>query len=173
MVPKYHEMETDMTATPVIRAAGEGEQRWFYGGGTMTWKVTEEQSGGALFLFEDEMTQGKMTPWHCHPDSDELVYLIEGEVLVNIDGDERRLTTGATWFTPRGVSHAFTVLSPTARTLSLQTPGSSQAFYWGASEPAGKGAAPVDFDRIRAVAVETGATVVQGPPPFAKESASA
>ena len=156
------------SATPIIRDTGEGERRWFYGGGTHTWKVTEEQSGGAFFLFEDAMTQGKMTPWHCHADTDEVVYVLEGEILVNVDGEERRITTGGMWMTPRGVPHAFTVLSETSRLLSFQTPGSSQAFYWGASEAATTdGPGPVDFERIGVVANETGATTVMGPPPFA------
>jgi quercetin dioxygenase-like cupin family protein len=156
-----------MAATPTIKAAGEGERRWFYGGGTMTWKITEADSDGALTSFEDEMTQGKLTPWHCHPNSEEIAYLVEGECLVNIDGQEQRLTTGAMWFVPRGVSHAFTVVSPTARILSFQVPGTAGRFYWDASEPAGAGEGPVDFDRVRAVAAATGATDLQGPPPFA------
>ena len=156
-----------MTPTPVIRAAGEGDRRWFYGGGTHTWKVNNEQSGGSLFMFEDEMTEGKMTPWHCHPECDELIYLLEGEVRINIDGNEREIGAGGSWFTPRGVSHAFIVLSPTAKVLSIQTPGRVESFYWGASEAAGEGDGPVDFDRIRAVAADTGQTTVQGPPPFA------
>jgi quercetin dioxygenase-like cupin family protein len=156
------------TATPVIRNAGEGDRRWFYGGGTHTWKVTAEESGGAFFLFEDVMAQGKMTPWHCHPDTEEMVYVLEGEILMNVDGDERRVGTGGVSMSPRGVPHAFTVVSESARLLSFQTPGSSQAFYWNASEPAtNEGPGPVDFDRIRGVAEETGATTVLGPPPFA------
>jgi quercetin dioxygenase-like cupin family protein len=157
-----------MTATPIIRAAGEGQRRWFYGGGTHTWKVTTEESAGAFFVFEDEMTQGKMTPWHCHANTDELIYVLEGEIDVNVDGVEQRIAAGGMWMTPRGVSHAFTVVSPKARLLAFQTPGSSQAFYWDASEPAqSDDAGPVDFDRIRAVATATGATTVLGPPPFA------
>ena len=35
-------------ATATIKAAGEGERRWFYGGGTHTWKVTEADSGGTV-----------------------------------------------------------------------------------------------------------------------------
>jgi len=37
--------------------------------------------------------------------------------------------------TPRGVPHAFVVVSATARLLCLHTPGCCQAFYWDASEP--------------------------------------
>jgi quercetin dioxygenase-like cupin family protein len=155
-----------MGATPVIKAAGEGERRWFAGGGMHTWKVTGEQSGGAFSMFEDEMTQGKATPWHSHPDSDELIYLLEGEVDVNIDGQTQRVSTGGLWMTPRGVSHAFVVVSPTARLLAIQTPGSAGQFYWDASDPAEDSAAAVDFDRIREVANATRVTDVQGPSPF-------
>jgi quercetin dioxygenase-like cupin family protein len=167
VVLKYHNEEATM-ATPVIRQAGEGERRWFYGGGTHTWKVTADESGGSFFLFEDEMTEGKMTPWHCHPDSDELAYVIEGEIEVNIDGRVERVGAGGVIMTPRGVSHAFQVVSPKARILALQTPGSAEAFYYGASEPAADVEGEVDFDRIRDLAASTGITEVQGPPPFAR-----
>ena len=70
------------------------------------------------------------------------------------------------WFVPRGTNHAFTVLSPTARVLAVQVPGTAARFYWDASEPAGDGEGPVDFDRIGQVAQATGATTVLGPPPF-------
>lgn len=153
-------------ATPSIKAADEGERRWFYGGGVHTWKVTEADSDGAVSCFEDEMTEGKMTPWHCHPASDELTYLIEGTCHVNIDGRKQIVEAGSTWFVPRGVSHAFTVLSPTARVLGIQTPGTAARFYWEASEPAGEEDGVVDFDRIREVAMSTGVTQVLGPPPF-------
>ena len=70
---------------------------------------------------------------------------------------------------PRGLPHAFMVLSPVARMLCLHTPGSAEAFYWGASEPdSGDGAPkPVDLDRIRASAGQHGGIDLLGPPPFA------
>jgi hypothetical protein len=121
---------------------------------------------------EDELTQGKTTPWHCHPDSDETVYLLEGECDINIDGHERRIAAGGMWMTPRGVPHAFVVVSPVARLLAFHTPGTSAPFYWNASEPAGDDAGPLDFDRIGAAAAETGQTKVLGPPPFAPAGSS-
>jgi hypothetical protein len=48
----------------------------------------------------------------------------------------------------------------------IQVPGTAARFYWDASEPAGDGEGPVDFDRIGQVAQATGATTVLGPPPF-------
>jgi hypothetical protein len=70
---------------------------------------------------------------------------------------------------PRGVPHAFLVTSETARILCLETPGSSEAFYRGASEPLTRSleaSAPVDFDRVRASAALNGGIVILGPPPF-------
>jgi quercetin dioxygenase-like cupin family protein len=157
-----------MAATPVVRRAADGERRWFYGGGLHTWKVTTQESDGTFFLYEDELTEGKMTPWHRHPDSDEVIYVLAGDVDVNLDGDEQQLTAGDLWMAPRGVPHAFTVVSPTARLLSFQAPGTAEAFYRDASAPVTDGGpGPVDFDRVRSVAAATGATDVLGPSPFA------
>ena len=52
----------------IVRADGEGEKLWFYGGGVHTWKATSAETGGAFLLFEDVMTKGKVTPLHQHLD---------------------------------------------------------------------------------------------------------
>jgi quercetin dioxygenase-like cupin family protein len=154
-------------ARAITRQAGEGERRWFYGGGTHTWKATPEETNGAFFLFEDEMTEGKVTPLHTHPDADEMTYVLEGEIEVRIGNREQRIGAGGMSFVPRGIAHAFRVVSPTARLLAWQNPGAGGAFFWNASEPAGDdGQGPVDFERIAEVAAETGAVDILGPPPF-------
>jgi len=157
------------TVPPVVRADDDGERRWFFGGGHHTWKVRAAETNGAFFLFEDRMEQGKMTPLHTHPEADETMYMLEGEILMHLDGREHRVAAGATVMAPRGLPHAFMVLSPVARMLCLHTPGSAEAFYWGASEPdSDEGASkPVDLDRIRASAGQHGGIELLGPPPFA------
>jgi quercetin dioxygenase-like cupin family protein len=157
-----------MAAGPVVRAEGEGEKRWFFGGGIHTWKATADDTGGACILFEDTLQRGKTTPLHVHPNETEMVYVIDGEILIHLDGKEQRVARGGTVVTPGGVPHAFTVTSEVARLLFLQTPGSGEAFYRGASEPLGDGAGPVDIARVGEAAQRTGATVILGPPPFAK-----
>jgi quercetin dioxygenase-like cupin family protein len=163
-------MTTASTVSPVIRAGGEGEVRWFYGGGTHTWKATAEETGGAFLLFEDAMDGGKVTPLHIHPESDETMYVLEGEILFHMDGGEHRLGVGGVAVAPRGVPHAFCVVSESARLLCLHTPGSCQDFYWGASEPIGPGTAPgpVDFERVGASARQHGGIEILGPPPFTR-----
>jgi quercetin dioxygenase-like cupin family protein len=156
------------TIPPVVRADGGGERRWFYGGGHHTWKVRAAETNGAFFLFEDRMEQGKMTPLHTHAEADETMYVLEGELLVYLDGRQHRVAAGGTVMAPRGLPHAFMVLSPVARMLCLHTPGSGEAFYWGASEPepGDEASQPVDFDRIRASAERHGGIELLGPPPF-------
>jgi quercetin dioxygenase-like cupin family protein len=151
------------TLTATVRQQGEGERAWFCGGGTFTWKVTGAESGAAFFMFEDQLEQGKVTPLHLHPNADETFYLLEGEILLHIDGDEIALSAGGLAVFPRRVPHAFMVTSPTARMLAFQNPAEGEAFYRHASEDH---PTPVDFERIRAAAEATGAIEILGPPPF-------
>jgi quercetin dioxygenase-like cupin family protein len=156
------------TLTATVRDNGEGERRWFCGGGLQTWKATSSETGGAFLLFEDDLDGGKVTPLHIHPDADETFVMLDGEIMLHIDGQPRSLGAGGVAVIPRGVPHAFLVTSAKARMLCLQTPGSGEAFFRHASEPAVDGTAPpsVDFDRVRAAAEETGAIEILGPPPF-------
>lgn len=164
------------TAISIVRADGEGERLRFHGGGLITMKATTEETGGAFLLFEDLMAQGKTTPLHVHEDEDETLYVLDGEIRVQIDGDEHVVGTRGMAVAPRGVPHAFLVTSPTARVLTLQTPGSAEAFYRAASEPAGDATdpvGPVDFDRVREAAQRCGGMRVLGPSPFARADAAA
>jgi quercetin dioxygenase-like cupin family protein len=151
----------------IVRDGGEGEKLWFHGGGVHTWKVTAAETHGLLGVVEDVLERGKMTPLHAHPDSDEVVYVLEGEILVHTDGAPRTVSKGGVIFNPRGVPHAFAVTSERARILSMMTPAANvESFYRKASIPGESG--PVDFAKVGAAAKETGATVLLGPPPFAK-----
>lgn len=154
---------------PIIRAGGEGEKRWFHGGGIHTWKVTAEETSGSVFVLEDELVRGKVTPLHRHP-HDEIVYVIEGELLHYSGGETRRVERGATILNPRGVEHAFSVVSEKARILVFNAPGAGQAFYSEASEPFTGTEGRVDFSKIGAAAKATGGTEVLGPPPFGAPS---
>jgi quercetin dioxygenase-like cupin family protein len=158
-----------MTAlTPIIQTPGQGDKQSFLGGGRHTWKLMTEDTGGTFFMFEDLMTRGKTTPLHRHPEADETVYVLEGEVLIHIDGQEHRVGVGAVTFTPKGTPHAFLVCSDHARLLTVQTPGIGQAFYRGASEPVtDETSDTVDTARIQTSAkANPRAIELLGPPPF-------
>ena len=156
------------TLGATVRDSGEGEQRWFCGGGRHTWLATSEETGGAFLLFEFVGDQGKVTPLHLHPASDETFYVLDGEILLDLAGERRALSGGGVVVVPRGVPHAFMVASPQTRFLTIQTPGTDEAFYRLASEPAPPGSLPIplDFDRVADAARQTGAIEILGPPPF-------
>jgi quercetin dioxygenase-like cupin family protein len=157
------------TALSIIRGDGEGERRWFAGGGVLTIKATSEETGGAFMLVEDHMERGKTTPLHTHPNLYETLIVIEGEILVHAEGIDHQVGSGGVAVAPRGAPHAFLVTSETARILVLQTPGSGEAFYRDASEPATEETDPgrTDWDLLRAAA-ERHPDIIQilGPPPF-------
>jgi quercetin dioxygenase-like cupin family protein len=158
------------TAAPIIRQAGEGERMWFAGGGVFTWKANAEETGGAFIMFEDHMERGKVTPLHTHPQQDEAIYVLDGEIVAHVeDAPQQRVGAGGLFFAPRGVPHAFMVSSETAHVLSVQTPGSGESFYREAGEPVTSDAdatRPADFDRLRAVAERSDCIEILGPPPF-------
>src|SRR5919199_943139 len=98
-------MSTAGTASPIVRASEEGDRRWFYGGGLHIWKAKAEETGGAFLLFEDRMDHGKVTPLHIHPDSDETMVVLEGEIIMHIDGTDHTVSAGGVASAPRGVPH--------------------------------------------------------------------
>jgi quercetin dioxygenase-like cupin family protein len=171
-------MSADTARSSLVRATDEGERRWFYGGGLHIWKATADETDGAFILFEDRMDHGKVTPLHTHPDSDETMIVLDGEIVMHLDGNEYAVAAGGIASAPRGVPHAFKVSGADgARLLCLHTPGCCQAFYWDASEAVahddtrGLEAGPVDMSRVQASATKNGGIEILGPPPFASPAA--
>ena len=158
------------SAGTIIRGEGEGERLWFAGGGVHVWKATAEETDGAFLLVEDRMTQGKTTPLHTHPNLDETLIVLEGEILVYAEGREHRVGPHGVAVATRGDAHAFMVTSESALILFLQTPGSGEVFYRDASKPSNDetdAERPPDLDRLRTSA-ERHPDIIQilGPPPF-------
>ena len=98
-----------------------------------------------------------------------MTYVIDGEIEVQADGHRSRVRSGGMSFVPKGVAHAFIVVSAEARLITMQSPGAvGQAFYRRASEPAVDDTVDrLDLDRLQAAAAANprGITIL-GPPPF-------
>lgn len=157
-------------AAPIVRADGEGERRWFAGGGVFTIKATAAETNGTFSLWEDRLVQGKTTPLHSHPHMEETLIVLDGEIVVYQDGAEHRVGPRGVAVVPRRVPHAFMVTSDSALLLALLTPGSGEPFYWDASElvtgPVDP-ARPPEWDRLRAAAARHPDIIqVHGPSPF-------
>ena len=155
----------------IIRQRDDGDQFWFAGGGIWTIKAAGEETGGSLLVFEDRVSKGKTTPLHTHPNEDELIFVLDGELLVHVEGGERVVGAGGLFIAPRGLPHAFLVTSDTAHLFCVQTPAGGESFYRSVSEPIASDAdadpaRPPDFARLREAAERSPSLELLGPPPF-------
>ena len=157
------------TPSSLVRNAEEAECRWFYGGGLHRWLVREGEVDGSFLLFEDTVEAGKRTPLHTHPEADESFYLLDGSILLHIDGDRAR--AASRWGRGRPARRAARVHGPsrTARGCSACThPAVARTSTGPPASPRSRASQPlpVDFERIKQAAMATGAMRVVGPPPF-------
>ncbi len=124
-------------------------------------------TGGAFFLSEVEMEQGKVTPLHTHP-ADESLYVLEGELLIHIDGEEFTLGTGG-FTSPLPVCRMPSRSCPPAPGSSASRPPAparrstwAPASRWHQAQTTGV----VDFDKITESGRVNGGFELVGPPPF-------
>jgi quercetin dioxygenase-like cupin family protein len=158
-------MSRQATLSPLVRRAGEGQKRWFLGGGVWTWKAASVDSGGDLIVVEVELDGGKRTPLHTHPIAESL-WVLEGQLRYRLDTEDVDLATGDYVLVPRDVPHAFLVKSDHARVLAIQPGSDCEAFYLGASEPLDGSTRETDFNRLAESAARNGGITILGPPPF-------
>jgi mannose-6-phosphate isomerase-like protein (cupin superfamily) len=105
------------------------EERLSLGEVTMVIRVSAEDSGGAMTVLE-EVPPMVDTPLHVHSREDELFYIVEGEHIITVGNEERRLGPGDALFAPRGVPHAQRRVEPgVGRELIVLTPGGFEEFF--------------------------------------------
>ena len=113
-----------MDAKGLVVQPGEGAVWNMSPGRSAALKLQNAETAESVMAFEETAPAGTDTTFHLHHDSDELIYVLNGEFTFKI-GDE--ITTGgpgACAFIPRGVAHAWknTGAEP-GRALFLYTPG--------------------------------------------------
>lgn len=122
-----------MTQGPVAEVAGEA--RW-WADGLAVIQLTAEDSGGALSIIEVTEPPNAAAPLHVHHAEDETFYILEGEVVFELDGVCRTAGPGDVIFGPRGVPHRYDVGNDGARMLFVLTPGGFDAVVRAMSVPA-------------------------------------
>jgi len=74
--------------------------------GRIQWLVTGEAQPGANVTFGFvEIEPGAKNPLMRHPNCDEVLYLLEGELDHSLEGKRYRLKPGDSIFIPRGARH--------------------------------------------------------------------
>ena len=85
--------------------ADEGDHRFFLNH-LATVKVAAGDSESGLALVEFVAPRGFGPPLHVHNEEDELMYVLDGEIRVDLaGGDSTVVSAGAVVTLPRGVQH--------------------------------------------------------------------
>jgi mannose-6-phosphate isomerase-like protein (cupin superfamily) len=113
--------------TGIGRAVGmkPGEGHTFHiGGDEITLKASKVNDADAFSLIEYSGAAQPGPPPHVHRAFEELWYILEGEVDMNIGGQVTRAGAGSVFLVPRGTPHTFQVVGPSrARWIGVFSPG--------------------------------------------------
>jgi len=126
-------------------------------------KLLGNETADSIMLFEETAPVGTETSLHLHHDSDEVAYVLAGEVTMKI-GDEVTVGgPGTCAFFPRNVPHAWkSTGGETARILFLYTPAKAGGFF---EERLARPGGAANGPEANAMRERHGWEVV-GPPPF-------
>ena len=112
-----------MGAQGIVVQSGQGPVLNFTPGRSIVLKLLGGETGDSIMMFEETIPAGTKSTFHLHHDSDEVAYVLSGEVTFKI-GDEVTVGgPGTCAFMPRDVPHAWkSTGAETGRVLFLYTP---------------------------------------------------
>jgi quercetin dioxygenase-like cupin family protein len=90
----------------------------------MLWTplVSTDQTAGQYSLMEQLMPSSSGPPPHVHDHGDEVFYILDGELVLQLGDEVVAGRTGQLVRIPGGTTHAFVVTSETARVLNFYVP---------------------------------------------------
>ena len=91
--------------------------------------VGTDTTAGRLALLETTEYQGSEPPCHRHHWEDELLYVLEGELRLFLEGQWLLVRSGRAVMVPRQIEHTFAVMTNTVCLLTVYTPGGFEGFY--------------------------------------------
>ena len=175
------DIPTDTTSTSGISSPamtelaavepGGGDHRFFLNH-LASVKVAAGESATQMSAVEFTAPRGFGPPLHMHREEDEIMYVLDGEIRLDL-GDESQVATGGTVVSlPHGIPHVFQVLSGEARFLTVTSGAKAHPTFdafvraLGASTDPTALPAPVEIDpgHVAQVCADHGIEVL-GPPP--------
>jgi quercetin dioxygenase-like cupin family protein len=107
-------------------------------------KLVGAQTNESIMMFEETVPAGTKSLFHLHRDSDEVAWVLEGEITFKIGDDVSVGGPGTCAFFPRNVRHAWKNSgSQIARVLFLYTPASAGGYV---EELMRRGGVPMNDD---------------------------
>ena len=157
----------DLLAVP----AGEGDHYHFLNH-LATVKVAAGESDSGMSAVEFTAPRGFGPPLHVHNEEDELLYVIDGRIRLDVGDEPVYAETGTMVSLPHGIPHIFQVESETARFLTVTSGRQSAPSFdrfvsaLGASTDLATLPFPTEIDpgHVAQVCAQHGIEVL-GPPP--------
>jgi quercetin dioxygenase-like cupin family protein len=150
--------------TDTMSDLGSSHDAYWWQGSLIKIKARAADTEGALGVVEGTFPEGFGPPLHVHRREDEAFYVIDGEIRVRQGHDEFVAGPGTWVWGPRGVPHAFKVVSERARALVIVTPGGFERMFEEGGVPAREADEPpeqaYDPDAARAMSQRFGFEVV-------------
>src|SRR5467141_4208675 len=116
-------MDTPNIAVPPGRDPGSP-------GRSFALKLRGGETRDSIMMFEETVPAGTKSTFHLHRDSDEVAYVLSGEITFKIGGEITVGGPGTCAFMPRGVPHAWkNTGAETGRVLFLYTPAGAGGFF--------------------------------------------
>ena len=115
--------------------AGGGKVHEDTPGRVFALKLLAGQTGDSIMLFEETVPAGTKSTHHLHHDSDEVVWVLEGEFAFKIGDELFSGGPGTCAFLPRNVPHAWKNSgTQPGRVVFLYTPAGAGRFVEGMLE---------------------------------------
>ena len=133
----------------IVVPAGGGKRYQETPGRFFDLKLLADQTGRSIMLFEETVPAGTKSTHHLHHDSDEVVWVLEGDFTFKIGDEVFTGGPGTCAFLPRKVPHAWKSNGPgTGRAVFLYTPGHAGRYV---EERFERGQPLSDAERARAL----------------------
>jgi quercetin dioxygenase-like cupin family protein len=147
-----------METTSLVTRAGERAVWWT--DGRVDVKLSTPECGMWLW----EARRGAAAPLHLHRNEDEQFLVLDGRARFVVGDETLEAGPGDLVFLPRGVPHAYLIVSETARVLGSATPGGFEGYFTDLGTPLAEPEAPPSLEAMTEVAPRYGIELV-GPPP--------
>lgn len=124
----------------------ERPEQFRHAGRDLRILIDGDRTDGGYTVVEVRTGPDAGPPAHVHTAEDEHLHVLEGELVVTLDGAERRLGPGDELTLPRDLPHHVRAASPDARYLTVCTPAGLETFLLATREnPDGSEISPDDF----------------------------
>jgi quercetin dioxygenase-like cupin family protein len=141
--------------------------RWF-GPNLLTIIAYASETDGAFSLVKNVIRKGFTPPLHVHTREDEGNFVLSGEIIYTVGDETIHAKAGDYVYLPKNVPHTFKLVSDTAETLLVITPGGFEDMFVQCSRPAsavelppvGEPLTKEFFEKTKHVSEALGATIL-------------